>query len=92
MKLSCCVCAASFEISLGRCQKWTIVSVYAPTANSSIEEINKFYSDVLTSINQSPGKDQTIILGDWNARVGKRESCDALQHVIGCGGIGHRND
>ena len=45
-----------FEISPGRCRKWSIVSVYAHTANSSIEEINKFYLYVFGSNQSVPWK------------------------------------
>ena len=55
-----------------------IVQVYAPTATSTDSEIEAFYDDVKTAINKCKSRDITMVIGDWNAKVGNKESCSAV--------------
>lgn len=48
----------------------TIVSVYAPTEEHQ-EEAEQFYATLQTIVQSAPKRDILIILGDFNARVGK---------------------
>ena len=48
----------------------TLISVYAPTLNSSPEDKDKFYEDLSSMIDKLPSGNQLFLLGDFNARVG----------------------
>ena len=50
--------------------KATFIQVYAPTADSSNDEIISFYNDLQITLNSIPKKDYVIILGDFNAKIG----------------------
>ena len=50
--------------------KATFNQVYAPTADSSDDEINSFYNDLQITLNSISKKDYVIILGDFNAKIG----------------------
>ena len=57
----------------------TMLSVYAPTLDSSEESIMAFYQDLRTVISSIPNADKILLLGDFNARVGcDHETWDAL--------------
>ena len=61
----------------------TTISVYAPTA---IEELQ-------SSLDKVPPSDILILLGDFNARVGKRDVASSLwQEMLGIHGFDERND
>ena len=47
----------------------TVIQVYAPTSNAEEAEVERFYLLELT-----PKKDVLFIIGDWNAKVGSRET------------------
>ena len=49
----------------------TVIHTYAPTASSSDEDIESFYSDVEDALTQTDKKDIIILTGDWNAKVGQ---------------------
>lgn len=68
----------------------TVIQVYAPTSNSSDEDIDEFYrqlEETLASINR---KDVKIVIGDWNAKVGDDNT--GMEMVMGRYGYGERND
>ena len=66
----------------------SIFSVYAPTLQSSDEDISDFYRALANSTSSVPLSDKLIILGDFNARVGKdHDTWNALGHY----GIGKVN-
>ena len=67
----------------------TIVSVYAPTSKASMPTKNQFYSDLQRTLDGIPASDLQIVLGDFNARVGSRDTvCDDLWSGVR-GGFGH---
>ena len=66
----------------------TILSVYAPTLDSSEESIMAFYQDLRAVINSIPNADKIILLGDFNARVG---SDHQTWHALGKFGVGKMN-
>lgn len=72
--------------------KLNIVQVYAPTAQSTEEEIEGFYDTLTAALKRLSKREVTIILGDFNAKVGDTESDDHLRRVAGKYGIGERND
>ena len=48
-----------------------IIQVYAPTSDSNDVEHEKFYSELETAMKQCKSTDNTIIQGDFTAKVGK---------------------
>ena len=51
-----------------------IIQVYAPTSSPSEKAIEKFYEDIETAKEQCKSREVTIIMSDFNAKVGnKRE-------------------
>ncbi len=48
----------------------TLVSVYAPTLSATPDAKDEFYDQLAATISSVPSKEQLILLGDFNARVG----------------------
>ena len=48
----------------------TLVSVYAPTLNSTDDQKEAFYTDLRSILRSVPHRDTIIYFGDFNARVG----------------------
>ncbi|XP_047471495.1 craniofacial development protein 2-like [Penaeus chinensis] len=48
----------------------TLISVYAPTLMASSDTKDEFYENLCATLLKVPPKDQVILLGDFNARVG----------------------
>jgi len=48
----------------------TVIQIYAPTSTSSESEIEQFYAELCSAIDDTPKKDVLIVQGDWNAKVG----------------------
>ncbi|GFO43740.1 UDP-glucuronosyltransferase 2a1-like [Plakobranchus ocellatus] len=63
-----------------------IIQVYAPTANSNDEDLDKFYNDLDTAKTQCKSQDPLIIMGDFNAKVGT----DKVDDIVGKHGRGIR--
>ena len=66
-----------------------IIQVYAPTSTSSEDEIELFYNDLQAVKDKIPSREITIIMGDFNAKVGEGEDHES---GIGPYGLGERND
>ena len=66
----------------------TIFSVYAPTAVSSAELREEFYSHLEHAMDAVPPGDMLILAGDWNARFGPND--DSSKRAIGNYSIGNR--
>ena len=64
----------------------TVIQVYAPTSNA--EEAERFYEDLQDLVELTPKKDVLFIIGDWNAKVGSKETSG----VMGKFGFGMRNE
>ena len=77
------------RLILNKKQHATLLSVYAPTMDSSEEEKNTFYGSLEKAIQMTPRADRLFILGDFNARVGK--DADLWPGVLGRFGIGKTN-
>lgn len=67
--------------------KCNILQVYAPTADKTDEEIERFYSELEDLVNKLPKQDINITLGDFNAKIG-RGRCG---ECVGEYGLGERN-
>ncbi|XP_042871504.1 craniofacial development protein 2-like [Penaeus japonicus] len=65
-----------------------IIQTYVPTADSSEEELEKFYSEIETALKHCKSFENTIIQGDFNAKVG--QGCS--NGNIGSFGLGERNE
>ena len=48
-----------------------VIQVYAPTSNPEVEQ---FYEDLQDLLELTPKKDVLFIIGNWNAKVGSRET------------------
>ena len=62
--ISVCFQAKPFNI--------TVIQVYAPTSNAEEAEVEWFYEDLQDLLKLTPKKDVFFIIGDWNAKVGKK--------------------
>ena len=51
-----------------------IIQAYAPTSNAEKAEVEWFYKDLQDLLELTPKKDVLFIIGDWNAKVGSRET------------------
>ena len=67
----------------------TLISAYAPTMSYSDEAKESFYEELATATRAVPRNDKLILLGDFNARVGRDYS--AWPGVLGRHGIGKDN-
>ena len=65
-----------------------VIQVYAPTSNTEEAEIEQLYEDLQDLLELTPKKDVLFIIGDWNAKVGSRETPGAT----GKFGLGMRNE
>ena len=68
----------------------TLFSVYAPTLLADPADKDIFYSDLRRLLNNTPEDDKVLILGDFNARVGR--DSEAWKGVLGRHGVGNCND
>ena len=67
----------------------TLISVYAPTLTSTDEDKDAFYNQLDDTIQAVPANDKLVVLGDFNARVGKDHRL--WEGIIGRHGIGNCN-
>ncbi|VDL96339.1 unnamed protein product [Schistocephalus solidus] len=68
----------------------TIISAYAPPMKNSDEAKDKFYEDLHALLVTVPKEDKLIVLGDFNALVGKDHA--AWQGVLGPHVLGRCKD
>ena len=52
----------------------TVIQVYAPTSNTEEAEVEWFYVDLQDFLELTPQKTVLFIFGDWNAKVGRKET------------------
>ncbi len=67
----------------------TVIQVYAPNTADNENEVDDFYNQLQTAINDTPNKDLIIIMGDFNAKIGQ-EWTD-WENVMGHYGYGTSN-
>ena len=79
---------AMLKIKIGK-RTILIIQIHAPTAQSSDEEIEEFYNTLEDTINKNR-RQLNIILGDFNAKIGKKEYPE--EEVLGNYGTGKRNE
>ena len=68
----------------------TVLSVYAPTLDTDDNIKEEFYRTLSDIISTIPATDKILLLGDFNARVGKNHRL--WNKVIGKEGIGNMNE
>ena len=51
-----------------------IIQVYAPTSNAEEAEVKQFYEDLQELLELTIKEDVIFIIGDWNAKVGSRNT------------------
>ena len=70
-----------------------IISCYAPTFVASCEEKNVFFDDLQQVLDDIPSDEPFVLLGDFNARVGTRQSTDDQSRTVrGPHGLSELND
>ena len=67
----------------------TLVPVYAPTTDAPDNIIEEFYEVVQEVMDNIPKKDVTILMGNWNAKLGRSASKTSN---IGTFGLGCRHE
>lgn len=80
---------AMLKLHINKKYTLRLIQVYAPTTSHDDEVVETFYEE----IDQALGEDKTtytIIMGDFNAKVGLRK--DREEKGLGPFGIGERND
>ncbi|PIK56232.1 hypothetical protein BSL78_06870 [Apostichopus japonicus] len=80
---------AQLTIKINKRYSLKIIQVYAPTSSYDDEEVEKLYEEI-NELLQNNKTHFTIMMGDLNAKVGKKE--DGEESVIGNFGHGQRND
>ena len=65
-----------------------IIQAYAPTTDHGDEEVEAFYTEIDQAHQQTKSDDIVIIMGDFNAKIGKGEQGEH----IGKYGLGNRNE
>ena len=67
-----------------------VIQVYAPTSDSSDEELEMFYEQLDEGQKIARTRDLCIVCGDFNAKIGSNN--EGWDHVMGKYGIGERNE
>ncbi|XP_030850967.1 uncharacterized protein LOC115928190 [Strongylocentrotus purpuratus] len=80
---------AQITIKINKRYKIKIIQVYAPTSTHDDEEVENLYEEI-TDVMKCSKTQFTIVMGDFNAKVGKREEGEGS--TIGPFGSGQRND
>ena len=52
----------------------TVIQVYAPTSNAEEAEVEWFREDLQDLLELTCKKDVIFLIGNWNAKVGSRET------------------
>ena len=74
----------------GKVRDVTVIQTYAPTSNATEEERELFYRQLQTHVNKYR-KDVVVIVGDFNAKDGKRTN-ENEKRAIGNFALVERND
>ena len=61
-----------------------VIQVYMPTSAHAEEEVDMIYEELEELMDKERGKDNIIVMGDWNAIVGKEaESSITCKYELG---------
>ena len=69
---------------------YTFITSYAPTSSATDDEMEEFYCDLESTVDKNSRTDVLILLGDFNAKIGKPTQAD--YDVMGSYGFGERNE
>jgi len=69
----------------------TLIRVYGPTTAAKEEEMERFYQDLSQAVKQVPKRDMLLVMGDFNAKVDRREP-SAVSSAVGLYGLGETNE
>ncbi|KAL2084419.1 hypothetical protein ACEWY4_019937 [Coilia grayii] len=79
----------TLRLRLSNNQLTTVVSAYAPTLDSQDEDKETFYTALDQVLSNIPKEDKILLLGDFNARVGKDHQL--WSGTLGKEGVGNVN-
>ena len=68
-----------------------LIQVYGPTIAATDEEMERFYQDLSQAVKQVLKGDILLVMGDFNAKVGRREP-SAVSSAVGLYGLGKTNE
>ena len=68
----------------------SVVQVYAPKSDGTDKQVEQFYADLKTTLDDIPKKDIVIIAGDWSAKVGSNNN--GWERVMGNFRYGDKNN
>ena len=68
---------------------FVFVCVYAPQANLSDFEKDRFYQELQSTVAKIPASEQLLVCGDWNGHLGSQST--GFEEVHGGQAIGKRN-
>lgn len=76
-------------IQLNKKYSLKIIQAYAPTSDHTEEDIECFYEDISSAI-QDEKSHYTLLIGDFNAKIGSK--IDEAENAVGHHGLGERNE
>ncbi|XP_062532870.1 uncharacterized protein LOC134201645 [Bombyx mori] len=79
----------TLRVHLDKDNYLNVISVYAPTLDKSDDIKDKFYGEVTLCLDSINAREQVLLLGDFNARVGR--DYEAWPGVLGRHGVGNIN-
>ena len=79
----------TLRLPIGKERFLTLINVYAPTMTYPDEDKEAFYRLLSTTVDKVPTEDKLIMLGDFNARVGK--DFKTYDGILGKHGRGNKN-
>ena len=82
------IITASFQTKQSRI-KANLIQCYAPTNDAEDSDKDNFYNTINAILNQQKEKDLTILMGDFNAKVGYNNT--GYEQTMGRHGIGQMN-
>ncbi|XP_062532968.1 craniofacial development protein 2-like [Bombyx mori] len=79
----------TLRVHLDKDNYLNVISVYPPTLDKSDDIKDKFYGEVTLCLDSINAREQVLLLGDFNARVGR--DYEAWPGVLGRHGVGNIN-
>ena len=73
-----------------KCQNMSLIQVYANTNEAKDEDKEAFYHQLQTVYNRTPRRDVTLVMGDFNAKIGSDNA--NRETIMGKYGLGSMNE